>query len=394
MEELRVSGSRLAPDRPGQPVHPETHERLLRLARERGGRLEAGGLRIRLAESFGFCQGVPRAVELALDAARASGPRLFVTGEIIHNPAINEELRRAGALLLPPAETPGRFAGVGPEDRVIIPAFGTPRAEEQELARIGCTVIDTTCGWVRRVWRAAGEFASAGLTVVIHGRAEHEETRATASRVPGPWIVARDVAAAEDLARFVGAGPGERVAGWPSPTAASPGFDPGRDLDRLGLVNQTTMLSGETERIAAILRAALRRRWGAEPGPDRFRALDTFCPATQRRQDAVRRLIERGEVGRLIVVGGFRSSNTAHLARLGAERVPGFHVEDATCLIDRDSIRHLPPGASEPVVTRGWLPEPPGTIGVSAGASTPDRETGSILARLLELCGPPAEGPR
>jgi 4-hydroxy-3-methylbut-2-enyl diphosphate reductase len=384
----------------------------LRHARNQGGRLEIDGLRIRLAEAFGFCQGVQRAVERALAAARATvapeaappapPARLFVTGEIIHNPAINEELRRAGLVFLAPAGTPGRLASIRPDDSVIIPAFGIPRDEEEELQRIGCTVIDTTCGWVCRVWRAASQFAAAGLTIVIHGRVDHEETRATASRIDGPWVVVRDRDQAEQLARFV-ADPRaatEPITRAPAEAFAArfgsctrPGFDPARDLARLGLVNQTTMLSSETEAIAAILRRALERRIGRPLEADRFRTLDTFCPATQRRQDAVRRMVDAGEIDRLIVVGGFRSSNTAHLAQLGAERVPSFHVEDASCLIDRMTIRHLPPEASEPVREHGWLPAAPGTIGVTAGASTPDRETGMILQRLIALqtgrpCGP------
>lgn len=386
---------------------------LLRHARGQGGRLEIDGLRIRLAEAFGFCQGVERAVELALAAARAKiapgaapAARLFVTGEIIHNPAINEELRRAGLIFLAPAGTPERLASIGSEDFVIIPAFGIPRDEEEELRRIGCTVIDTTCGWVVRVWRAAREFAAASLTIVIHGRVDHEETRATASRIDGPWVVVRDRNQAERLARFVA--DGSAATGPTDPAFAEafathfgsctrPDFDPARDLARLGLVNQTTMLSSETEEIAAILRGALERRIGRPPDAGHFRSLDTFCPATQRRQDAVRRMIAAGEIDRLIVVGGFRSSNTAHLARLGAERVPSFHVEDASCLIDRATIRHLPPEASEPVRERDWLPAAPGTIGVTAGASTPDRETGMILQRLIALhtgrpCGPDTGG--
>jgi 4-hydroxy-3-methylbut-2-enyl diphosphate reductase len=389
---------------------------LLRRARSQGGRLEIDGLRIRLAEAFGFCQGVERAVELALAAARATTApgaappvppaRLFVTGEVIHNPAINEELRRAGLVFLAPAGTPGRLASIRLEDSVIIPAFGIPRDEAEELRRIGCTVIDTTCGWVVRVWRAAREFAAAHLTIVIHGRVDHEETRATASRIDGPWVVVRDRTQAQRLARFVagrGAATGPIDAAGAEGFAAHfgnctrPGFDPARDLARLGLINQTTMLSSETEEIAAILRRALERRIGRPPDAGHFRTLDTFCPATQRRQDAVRRMIAAGEVDRLIVVGGFRSSNTAHLARLGAERVPSFHVEDASCLIDRTTIRHLPPEASEPVQERGWLPVAPGTIGVTAGASTPDRETGMILQRLIALhtgrpCGPDPGG--
>jgi len=376
-------------------------QRILDEVRSRGHACEAEGLSIFLAEDFGFCQGVEQAVARALAAARAlraADPaigggepgRLWVTGEIIHNPAINEALRRAGAERLPPPESPDRLAAVRPADTVIVPAFGIEVDEEERLRRIGCRVVDTTCGWVRRVWKAAREFSRAGLTVVIHGKREHEETRATASRIDGPWIVVRDREEARRLAAWVSSAPDE---GNGLLAAAGPGFDPPRHLARLGLVNQTTMLSAETEEIARILRAALAARLGAEPGPKRFRVMDTLCPATQRRQDAVQRLIDEHPLDLLIVVGGFRSSNTAHLARIGRARVPSYHVEDADCLIDRRRIRHLPAGAEGPVVTEGWLPDGQRVIGVSAGASTPDQETGRILLGLLALRARPEGEP-
>jgi 4-hydroxy-3-methylbut-2-en-1-yl diphosphate reductase len=362
---------------------------LLAQLRAAGGRIELPGLRIHLAEAFGFCQGVERAVDRALAAAAelaapaAAPARIWMTGEIIHNPAIHAELVQAGVRRLPPPGTAGRLAEIRAQDMVIVPAFGIDVDEELELRRIGCRIVDTTCGWVRRVWRAARVFSADGLTVVIHGKREHEETRATASRIDGPWIVVRDRDAADRLAAWVEQPPATlppEIAG-----SASPGFDPQLHLARLGLVNQTTMLSAETRAIAASLRAALERRLGHAPGPGSFRELDTFCPATQRRQDAVRSLIEEQALDRLIVVGGFRSSNTAHLARIGQARVPTYHVEDAGCLIDAHRIRHLPHGATEPVVSSDWLPPAPRAIGVTAGASTPDLETGRIVARLLAL---------
>jgi 4-hydroxy-3-methylbut-2-enyl diphosphate reductase len=362
---------------------------LLAQVRAAGGSHAVPGMRIALAEAFGFCQGVGQAVARALAAARLGQPdkegarRLWMTGEIIHNPSINEALRHAGIALLPPPGTPGRLAAIRPEDRVIVPAFGIEIEEEEELRRIGCQVVDTTCGWVRRVWKTAHEFSSAGLTIVIHGRREHEETRATASRVPGPWIIVRDRAGAERLAAWVRRPPG----GFPPEAAdmASSGFDPARDLTRLGIVNQTTMLSAETQEIAQILRYAVTDHLGAPPGIENFRVLDTFCPATQERQNAVRDLLARERPDLLLVVGGFRSSNTAHLARIGQMHVPTFHVEDAGCLLSRERLRHLPQGAREPVESGDWLPPAPRTIAVTAGASTPDSETGRILARLLDL---------
>lgn len=369
---------------------------LLDAVRRAGHAYASGALTLRLAEDFGFCQGVEQAVSRALAAAEAfagaaPGPeagRLWMTGEIIHNPSINERLRQAGIGLLPPPGSADRLGAVRRGDTVIVPAFGIEIDEERRLRAIGCALVDTTCGWVRRVWRAAREFSDNGLTLVIHGKHEHEETRATASRATGPWIVLRDRAAAERMATCVRRPSG----GWPGcgGAAASPGFDPTRHLERLGLVNQTTMLSAETEEIAKILRAALTDRFGEAPGPDRFRALDTFCPATQRRQEAVRRLLAEHPLDLLIVVGGFRSSNTAHLARIGEQAVTTYHVEDADCLIDRETIRHLPPGATAPALARHWFPAGATRIGVTAGASTPDEETGRILLRLVAL----HEGPR
>jgi len=382
----------LGPARQGStgPAREDSALRLLEEAHAAGGEILRPGLRIRLAHTYGFCQGVKRAVDLALAAAGPAGgheerrgSRLFVTGEIIHNPSINAALREAGIRPLPAEGGKDRFAEVRAGDRVIIPAFGIPIAEEHTLAAIGCQLIDTTCGWVRRVWQAAEEFSRAGLTLVIHGRAEHEETRATASRIPGPWIVVRDRDEAAAVARVIREpGPAAQAT---LPSSRSPGFDPSRHLERIGLVNQTTMLDRETQAIGHLLTAAIEARIGGPAGPDRFRALDTFCTATQRRQDAVRSLLAEEALQCLIVVGGFRSSNTAHLASLGSEGLPTYHVEDAACLESATTIRHLPAGAPEPVRTAGWLPDPPRVIGITSGASTPDGETARTLARLIEL---------
>jgi len=322
--------------------------------------------------------------------------RLFVTGEIIHNPAINEQLRQVGVIRLPPPGTPDRLADIGPQDRVIIPAFGIDIDEQRQVQAIGCEVIDTTCEWVRKVWQAADEFSRAGLTLVIHGKAEHEETRATASRIQGPWVVVRTIAEATAIAAAVRDQGGAASRNLPTRDTgmASLGFDPRRDLDRLGLVNQTTMLESETQEISRLLREALTEHWGAPPGPACYRALETFCTATQKRQEAVRELLAPGDLQMLIVVGGFRSSNTAHLARLGSERIPTFHVEDADCLLDAHRIRHRPPREATPEITRDWLPPPPRRIGLTAGASTPEREIGRLLQRVISLHLETAASPR
>jgi 4-hydroxy-3-methylbut-2-enyl diphosphate reductase len=364
------------------------------LALDREGRYrDTCGLDLRLTRAFGFCQGVQVAVaratraaeELAaLDDPATERPRLYMTGEIIHNPRTNERLAEAGVTILPQGNGLGRLAVVRPHDWVIAPAFGITAAEEAELERIGCRVIDTTCGWVRRIWQAVRTFSEDGLTTVIHGKVEHEETRATASRVAGAFVIVRNLTETQALAAAIRRVPlspdGSRFADTFS-GKCSPGFDPEHDLGRLGLVNQTTMLSSETEAIGEILRRAV----DASPAEGHFRMLDTLCPATQKRQDAVRELLAGGALDAFIVVGGFRSSNTAHLAGLGVGRVPTYHVEDAACLVSRDEIRHLPPGGHEAAVSRGWMPPAPCTVGVSAGASTPQSEIEGFWLRLIAL---------
>ncbi len=360
------------------------------------------GLEIHLARAFGFCQGVERAVELALRsaderAAQAADIQIYLTGEIIHNPSTNQKLEERGVRILPPEDGLERLQVIQPEDWVIVPAFGILQEELDLLGAIGCRIIDTSCGWVRRVWQAVERFSEKGLTLVIHGKIEHEETRATISRAKVPYVVVRNrtlaellgyAIAQEDLPQAVALSHDVSTT-WPGwfkqlfKGLTSPGFEPAADLNRLGLVNQTTMLSRETEAIAQILASAAHRRRDRPPTKDEMQTLDTFCPATQERQDAVRLLLQEAKPDVMLVVGGFRSSNTAHLAVLGAEVVPTYHIEDSACLLEGNRIRHRPPGAADPMITNGWRPALPCAIGITAGASTPDSETDRTVARLL-----------
>lgn len=363
------------------------------------------GLTLRLAAAYGFCQGVKHAVVTAMQTIEAhqrllqqdpsSPTRLMMTGEIIHNPAINDYLASGGVEILAALGTPNRLERIHTSDWVIIPAFGITLEEEAALRESGCRMIDTTCGWVRRIWKTVEQFSADGVTTVIHGKYEHEETRAIASRARCGFVIVRNRQEAELLARAIRREPPpdeetsangswfvERLS-----RQLSDRFDPDRDLEQIGLVNQTTMLSTETEAIARILDQAMRSRTSPIPVPQRLRTLDTFCPATQRRQDAVRTLLDQDRPATLIVVGGFRSSNTAHLAQLAAMAVPTYHVEDAGCLLSDTEIRHQIPGEQEPRLARDWKPEPPCTIAVTAGASTPDSEIDQIIFQLLKLFG-------
>jgi len=352
----------------------------------------AGGLRIKLAKEFGFCYGVDRAVDYAYQARqRFPDRRVFLSGEIIHNPDVNQRIRDMGIEILEYTLDPdARFAGVGADDVVILPAFGVSVPELEHLKGKGCVLVDTTCGSVLNVWKKVHFYARDGFTVIIHGKHYHEETRATASQAlthpGGQYLCVRDVAETERLCEFL---LGKRTAGELMAEfrdAASPGFDPDRDLQRMGLANQTTMLMTETLKVQETLRQALVERHGSEALEEHYRAFDTICSATQERQDAVLDMLRDGGLGAMIVIGGYNSSNTQALARMCAPRIRTFYIDNPTC-IEETSIRHRPVGAAVESRTDDWLPAGAQAIGITAGASTPDSVVGQVLERILTLRG-------
>ncbi len=368
------------------------HSDLVQRARESGYRLEWPGLVVRIAEEFGFCYGVERAVDYAYEARmRFPERRLFVTGEIIHNPGVNRRLRELGYQFLDGSHgSTLRFDDLTAEDVVLLPAFGVTMELLTRLRAIGCVLVDTTCGSVLNVWRNVESYAKSGFTCLIHGKWNHEETRATASRAlqhaGGQYLIVRDMDEALQVAAYIEGDARRAAFDARFREAASPGFDPDRDLGRIGMANQTTMLSSESLAIAARVREALERRFGAAAAAERFRSFDTICSATQDRQDAVRRLME-SPPDLMLIIGGFNSSNTGHLAEICAGVVPTYHVEGADGLLDAQRIRHKPIHERELVETDGWLPAGPVEIGVTAGASTPDKEIGRLIDRLLLLRG-------
>jgi 4-hydroxy-3-methylbut-2-enyl diphosphate reductase len=367
---------------------------LVRRMREGGHELRAGRLTFRLAREFGFCYGVDRAVDYAYQTVRRfPDRRVLLTGEIIHNPDVNARLREMGIRFVGDPEVPG-LAAVGPDDVVILPAFGVPAEEFEALRRAGAVLVDTTCGSVLNVWKSVERYAREGFTAVVHGKWDHEETRATCSRVGlspgGRWLVVRDLEEADVVAAHVRGG-GDRAAFLARfARASSPGFDPDRDLGRIGVANQTTMLSSESLEIARRLARAMDERHGPEEAARRFRSFDTICSATQDRQDALEELM-REPLDLLLVIGGTNSSNTGHLAEMAHGRVPAFHVDGPGALLSRETLRHKPAGGREVVEARGWLPEGPARIGLTAGASTPDGTVGAVVERVLDLAGVPLE---
>ena len=370
-----------------QNYHSEVVERLKRLDHA----AQAGDLVLRLAREFGFCYGVDRAVEYAYET-REKFPdrRIFLSGEIIHNPDVNGRIERLGIRILPEtADHARRYAEVAPEDVVILPAFGVPVVEMELLRAKGCVLVDTTCGSVLNVWKNVHKYARDGFTAVIHGKHYHEETKATASQAltheGGHYLCVRDREEAAVVCAYIrgliGAAEITRAFGH----AASPGFDPDRDLGRIGYANQTTMLMSESLEIQEDLRAAMNERYGAEDAAQRFRAMDTICSATQDRQDAVLAMLAEGGLDLMVVIGGYNSSNTQALARICAARLPTYHIDAADCVAA--TLRHRPVGGHDETTTETWLPAGPVRVGLTAGASTPNNVVGEVVRRLLALRG-------
>jgi 4-hydroxy-3-methylbut-2-enyl diphosphate reductase len=368
------------------------HSKVVDRLKELGYAARAGEVRVKLAREFGFCYGVDRAVEYAYEAReRFPDRRIFLSGEIIHNPEVNGRIEALGIRILPDHRRPeDRYAGVEAADVVILPAFGLPVGELQYLRTKGCVLVDTTCGSVLNVWKNVHRYARDGFTSVIHGKHYHEETKATASQAlthpGGHYLCVKDRPEAEVVCEFIrGSVPAADLL-QRFREATSPGFSPERDLQRIGLANQTTMLMTESLEIQEMLRRAVRDRWGEAALPERFRAFDTICSATQDRQDAVLKMLEEGGLDVMVVIGGYNSSNTQALARICAPRLPTYHISGAD-RIQGPTIRHRPVGAHEETATEGWLPAGPLAIGLTAGASTPNNVVGEVVERILALRG-------
>lgn len=357
--------------------------------------LDLGPLRFKLARHFGFCYGVENAIEIAYRAlAENPGRRVYLLSEMIHNPNVNADLERRGVRFLSNTigETLIPFAELNADDVVIVPAFGATVEVIERLRAIGIDPqnYNTTCPFVEKVWNRSEMLGQQGYTVIIHGRPNHEETRATFShaRLSAPSLVIRDMAHTKQLAELIR---GDRnLAEFEDlfRAGASPGFDPRSDLARIGVVNQTTMLASETQAIAEVLRQAMIDRYGEAEAKLRFAdTRDTLCYATEENQTATLGLIEAG--GDLaVVVGGYNSSNTSHLVELLEARYPAYYIKDAGEILSRERIRHLDMHRNELIETEGWMPqESPVEILLTAGASCPDAMVDDVLLRIASLSG-------
>jgi len=368
--------------------------RLVDLLRARDYALTAGDVTVRLAKEFGFCYGVERAVDYAYQTRRKfPGRRIYLAGEIIHNPHVNAKLREMGIEFLGPKDKGFDYGVVQPEDVVILPAFGVTIHDFETLRALGCVVVDTTCGSVLNVWKRVESYARDGFTSLIHGKYYHEETRATASQVhkypDAHYLVVRNMEEARVVCDYIEGRRSKTELMAQFSHAASPHFDPDRHLKRVGVANQTTMLARESLAIGEEVGRAMARAFGAEYRAANFRTFDTICSATQDRQDAVDELLQE-PLDVMLVVGGYNSSNTMSLAAICAEKVPTYHVEDAEA-IDPEAgvVRYRPIGVHVEEANRaGWLPAAgPVRVGITAGASTPNNKIGEAVARIFATRG-------
>ena len=371
----------------------ESHYRsdIVDMIRRNGGILRVGDITVRLAKEFGFCYGVERAIDLAYAARKVfKDRRLFILGEIIHNPEVNDQISSLGIRNLLGANKQAAIEELGPDDVVIVPAFGTEVSTLQQIKERGCQIVDTTCGDVMSVWKRVRKYASESATSIIHGKAEHEETKATSSRAlgdgKGHYLVVLTLAETDFVCEYIRHGGNKQEFLAKFEHAHSPGFDPDLHLRTIGVANQTTMLRGETEEVQRRIRQAIVDRDGAEKAANNFRFFDTICGATQERQDALRELLDV-KMDLLLVVGGYNSSNTSHLAEMGEEKLPTYFVRNASRLVSASEILHYDLQAKAEVIAKNWLPSGPMVVGITAGASCPNNLIEETLIRLFELHG-------
>jgi 4-hydroxy-3-methylbut-2-enyl diphosphate reductase len=375
----------------------ESHYRstIVEKIRVNGGILRVRDTTVFLAKQFGFCYGVERAIDLAYAARKVfKDKRLFILGEIIHNPLVNDQIAAMGIKNLIGNNREAEIEDLTADDVVIVPAFGTDLETLRRIQERGCQIVDTTCGDVMSVWKRVRQNATENVTSIIHGKAEHEETKATASRALGQghgrYLVVLTLADTDYVCDYIRHGGEKEALLKRFKDACSPGFDPDIHLKAVGVANQTTMLRGETEEVQRRVRAAIIDRDGPEEGAKNFRYFDTICGATQERQDALRVLLKE-KMNLLLVVGGYNSSNTSHLAEMGEAQLPTYFIRGADKLESANRITHFNLHQKTETTTDDWLPTGPAVIGITAGASCPNNLIEETILRVYELRGVSAE---
>jgi 4-hydroxy-3-methylbut-2-enyl diphosphate reductase len=347
-------------------LQSEYQSNLIQEIRENNYRLQRGEVTIRLAEAFGFCWGVERAVAMAYET-RQHFPteRIWMTNEIIHNPSVNQRLQDMQVEFIPVRAGEKDFSVVGAGDVVILPAFGASVQEMQLLNDKNCKMVDTTCPWVSKVWNTVEKHKKKDYTSIIHGKYKHEETVATSS-FAGKYLVVLNLKEAQYVADYIlnGGSRDEFMAKFSRATSA--GFDPDQDLEQIGIANQTTMLKSETEQIGKLFERTMMKKYGPAELNNHFLSFNTICDATQERQDAMLGLVEE-KLDLMVVIGGFNSSNTTQLQQIAIERgIPSYHIDSAERIGSGNRVEHKPLGRDLEVV-ENWLPPGKIVVGVTSG---------------------------
>ncbi len=355
--------------------------------------LDFGPLQIYLARHFGFCYGVENAIEIAFKTVEENpGKRIFLLSEMIHNPQVNADLQAHGIVFL--QDTYGKqlipFEEINADDIVLIPAFGTTLEIEEKLKRIGIQTekYNTTCPFVEKVWNRSEAIAKKDYTVIIHGKPKHEETRATFSHAASnaPSVIIKDMSEAKELAKYIS---GEKPATdfyTEFKGQYSEGFDVEKDLKRIGVVNQTTMLASDTQAIADLLKDVMIKKYQPKNTEERFAdTRDTLCYATNDNQTAVSGMLET-DADLAIVVGGYNSSNTSHLVELCEEKLPTYFINNDEKILSASEIHHYNFHTKEELVTLDYLPKKnPVKILLTSGASCPDALVEGVITKLISF---------
>lgn len=366
----------------------EYESTLVKKLRANNNTLVEGDVTIHLAESFGFCWGVERAVAMAYEA-RQHFPdrRIWITNEIIHNPEVNAQLKAMDVHFIELVDGEKDFAGVGEGEVVILPAFGASVQEMKLLHDKGCTIVDTTCPWVSKVWNTVEKHKKREFTSIIHGKYKHEETVATSS-FAGTYLVVLNLEEAEYVANYILSGGSRDEFMRKFKNAHSAGFDPDKDLGAIGIANQTTMLKGETEQIGKLFERTMLKKYGPTEINEHFHSFNTICDATQERQDAMFNLV-KANVDLIVVIGGFNSSNTTHLQEIAIdEGIPSFHIDSAARIGEGNQIEHKPLDSEALKIEENWLPTGKVSIGITSGASTPDKAVQEVLEKIFAIKAP------
>lgn len=365
-------------------LHSEYQSSLIQEIRDNNYTLTRGNVTIRLAEAFGFCWGVERAVAMAYET-RKHFPleKIWITNEIIHNPSVNQRLREMQVGFISVEAGQKDFSMVESGDVVILPAFGASVQEMQLLNDKSCKIVDTTCPWVSKVWNTVEKHKKVDCTSIIHGKYKHEETIATSS-FAGKYLIVLNLQEAQYVADYIlnGGNREEFLAKFSK--ACSPGFDPDKDLEKVGIANQTTMLKGETEQIGKLFEHTMMKKYNPAELNQHFQSFNTICDATQERQDAMLELVEE-KLDLMVVIGGFNSSNTSHLQEIAVEReLPSYHIDSVERILSADSIEHCQLNGNIEISNQ-WLPDGKIVVGITSGASTPDKVVEDVIKKIFEL---------